>query len=114
MVDISLFEEGVLQSEFDLALQELDILFNTENTELIGHPTFGTNFLQFLWMLTPNVDLLERYIEEKIQTNTCFLRNMQYTVNVVFVNNDTENIYVVKIVLYDDSGKTKNKSFIIK
>ena len=65
-IDVGLFDKVVVNSYLDLALQELDILFNTRPTELLGHPTFGINFEQFLWTLTPSSDTLERYIKEKI------------------------------------------------
>ena len=64
MIDLSLDHRVILNSEFDAGLQELDLLFNTETTELINDPTFGTNFEQFLWQLTPATSALKKYIIE--------------------------------------------------
>lgn len=113
MVDISLFEEGVLQSEFDLALQELDILFNTENTQLIGVPNYGMNFEQFLWSLTPSVDSIEKYIKNKITTCTFYLSKMQYDIDASYLYGDGECVYVIKFTLYWNE-KTVNKNFVVK
>ena len=40
MIDLALTGDIIIDNELDEALQELDILFNTENTELIGYPEF--------------------------------------------------------------------------
>ena len=72
MIDLALTGDIIIDNELDEALQELDILFNTENTELIGYPEFGTNFEQFLWEVTPAVEDVKRYIYEVLaQTYYC-------------------------------------------
>ena len=47
MIDLALDSKIFIDTNIDAALQELDLLFNTENTELIGYPEYGTNFEQF-------------------------------------------------------------------
>ena len=66
MIDLALDSNVFIDSVFDAALQELDIILNTRYTELIGYPKFGTDFEQFLWQLTPSAQSLKRYILEKI------------------------------------------------
>ena len=51
MIDLAIDSRIFLTEEIDLAVQELDVLFNTENTQLLGMPDFGSNFEQFLWQL---------------------------------------------------------------
>lgn len=114
MVDLGLFDKPVINDRLEMAIQELDLLFNTQTTELIGNTSFGMNFLQFLWMLTPNVDALEKYIEEKIQMNTLFLRNMKHDVRIDFILLETECVYVVQISVFDSSGNKKEKQYVIK
>ena len=41
MIDLAIDSRIYLQDLLDLSLQELDILFNTTNTELIGYTDFG-------------------------------------------------------------------------
>ena len=49
MIDLALDGRVMIRNIMDEAVQELDILFNTDTTELLGYPTYGTNFEQFLW-----------------------------------------------------------------
>ena len=37
MIDLALDGRVMIHSELDEAIQELDLLFNTENTELLGY-----------------------------------------------------------------------------
>lgn len=102
-MDIGLFDKPIIESEFELAVQELDILFNTQNTELIGNPKYGTNFLQFLWVLQPECDKLESYIYDKIQMFTMYLRNTRFTINVDIANDESDAIYIINVFLYRDT-----------
>ena len=62
MLDLAIDSRIFIYNEEDAALQELDILFNTENTELIGYPRYGTNFEQFLWNMNPRTIYILIYI----------------------------------------------------
>lgn len=112
MIDIGL-DDVIITDEFDAALQELTILFNTSNTELLGNTKYGMNFEQFLWALTPQVDSLEKYIKEKINTCTFYLRNFRYDINIEYIYEEHQGIYIVKFSLYKNN-KTVNHKFIIK
>jgi len=115
MIDFAIDSRLYLQKNIDLALQELDILFNTENTELIGYPDFGTNFEQFLWELVPSVESLQKYINQKIQTDTLFLKNMENDISIDV--DDTEygnNIYVVNIIIKDPEGNQIKRIYKLK
>ena len=112
MLDLALDNRIFLYEKIDCAIQELDILFDTENTELINNPQFGTNFEQFLWQLNPSPNELKKYINEKIQFFTYFLANMEYEIDVNIINGELRNIYVVKInIKYNDETKTKIYQF---
>ena len=112
MLDLSLDNRVFLYDKIDCAIQELDILFGTENTELINDPQFGTNFEQFLWQLNPSPNSLQKYVEEKIKFYTYFLSNLEYSVDVEVLNGEIRNIYNVKISIKDgDDIKTKTYQF---
>jgi hypothetical protein len=113
MIDLALNESLFIYDPLDAAIQELDILFGTKNTELIGNPDYGTAFEYFLWQLTPNVDSVDSYIREKINTSTIFVRNMKYNLKVYYYTDVAENIYVVQITLYDSSNRKKDKTYFI-
>lgn len=97
MIDLALDSRITLNNVLDCAVQEIDLLFNTENTELIGDPQYGTNFEQFLWQLTPSPNELKRYISDKIDNYTYFTRQLKYDIDVKLVNGEYRTIYVVTI-----------------
>lgn len=113
MLDIGLKDDIFISNELDAALQELDILFNTENTQLLGVPSYGVNFEQFLWSLTPATDSIEKYLKNKITTCTYHLAKLPYTIQAEYIYGDGECIYVIHFALqYKD--KQYNKNFVVK
>lgn len=97
MIDLALDSKIFIDTNIDAALQELDLLFNTENTELIGYPEYGTNFEQFLWSTSPSTDTVKEYIEDKISNNTFFLAQMEHDVDVQILDGEYRQIYYVQI-----------------
>lgn len=98
MLDISLNDNIFIDTELDAAIQELDMLFNTENTELIGYPEYGTFWDDFLWQLTPSTLELQRYITEKMSA-TIFLPRFSPKVEIDYEIGTERAIYYVKITL---------------
>jgi hypothetical protein len=112
MLDLALDGRVFLETEVDCALQEIDMLLNTENTQLIGYPQYGTEFETFLWTLTPTTGEIEKYIREKIDTQTHFACKMEYYVKASYLEGDYRSIYYVKIALVDkESGTTKIREY---
>ena len=103
MIDLALDSKIFIDTNIDAALQELDLLFNTENTELIGYPEYGTNFEQFLWSTTPSIDTVKEYIEDKISNNTFFLSQMEHDINVQILDGEYRQIYYVQISVVNGS-----------
>lgn len=101
MIDLALDSSIFINTNLDAALQELDMLFNTEQTELIGAPDYGTNFEQFLWTLNPSKDDIKKYIQDKISEDTYFLSQMDYEINVEILQGQYREIYYISIVVYD-------------
>lgn len=103
MLDLSLNSSIYTNDIWEAAIQEIDIIFATTNTELLGYPEFGTNFDEFLWTLTPTTGALQEYIEKQLR-NTSFVSKLKYHLDInCKVNVDTyENEYKVTITLYDD------------
>lgn len=112
VLDLSLsnkiFETDILSA----AMQEIEILFETINCELIGHPDFGTTFDQYLWALTPLTSSLKEYISSKIN-QTVFASSLRNHIDVEFINDSVDSMYHVKIYLYTDTEYTV-KEFDIK
>lgn len=105
MLDLSLDYKIFVRTELDAAVQELDILFNTQNSELINDPSFGTYFEQFLWQMSPSPESLKSYIMEKIQ-GTYFLQKQNVSVDVYAQRGEYRIIYNV-IVNIEDKNNNK-------
>lgn len=101
-LDLSLDNRIMLNTKLDCAIQELDMLFNTTNTEIIGKPEYGTNFEQFLWQLTPSTDELRKYIYQKIK-DTYFVSQYEVDINIRTELGELRDIYYVEITLKTDS-----------
>lgn len=113
MIDFALDSSIFINTTLDEALQELDILFNTENTELIGYPQYGMNFEQFLWDLTPSINEIKSYINEAIQQHTLFVRSMKYEITVNVVEGKFRMIYRVGISV-NANGTTGTRYYEFK
>ncbi len=110
MIDLALDGRVMLYSELDEAVQELDLIFNTENTELLGYKDFGTSFEQFSWQLSPNVDSLKQYIDDKINS-TMYLSNFKHNVDVECDKGEYRLIYYVKITVYDKDNNEITRKY---
>lgn len=100
MIDLAIDTRVFLNTTLDVAIQELDMIFNTSNGELIGYPEYGTNFEQFLWQLNDATDKLREYIYEKIR-DSYFLKDMLVDVDINTIEGEMRKIYVVKIIVGD-------------
>ena len=99
--DLSLDNTVFVTDTLQAAMQELDILFNTEPTELIGNTSFGTFFEQFLWDLQPRESELKDYITRKITENTYWVNQYDWEVTIT-VNTDMQNAQnTVNDIIYD-------------
>ena len=109
MLDLAIDNRVFIYDIIDAAIQEIDLLFNTTNTELIGYTDYGTNWMQFLWVLNPSITELENYIYNKLN-DTYFVRQLDYQVNVA-VNEDSEvnASYIVSIDLHTVNGSRHGK-----
>lgn len=115
IIDLAIDGRVFIESDLDAAVQELDLLFNTSNTELIGYPLFGTNFEQFLWQLNPAEESIKSYIKKKISDNTFFMKEMDYEISVVAQQGKMRDIYVVSIVIKDPvSGRIQKRTYQLR
>lgn len=111
VIDLALDNKIFVSDKLNAALQELDMLFNTTNTELIGHPKYGTNFESFLWQMTPSPNALKSYIEDKIKNFTLFCQEYDIVVEVEIVPGEYRSIYNVVIALRTDPNSRNALGF---
>lgn len=123
--DLSFNDDIFVTDALAAAMQELDLLFNTDPTELLGNTSFGTFFEQFLWDLQPRESDLKDYITRKIKEDTYWVQQYDWEVNVKVnqdqntgtnaindVIGDPYSIYIVTIDLYaneTDASYRQNK-----
>lgn len=108
MIDLAIDSRVFLNRDIDMALQEIDLLFSTTNTELIGYPEFGTNFEQFLWTLTPTTSELQKYINEKLR-ECYYVNQFKVDTDVEMLTGEIRSIYVVYIEITDWDTNEKRK-----
>lgn len=114
MIDLAIDSRIFINTEIDAALQELDLLFNTENTELIGYPRYGSNFEQFLWQLTPSPDALEQYIKE-LFLSTYWINKLNTDISVKVLEGEYRNIYYVRIIISDpETGESGYRDYQLR
>ena len=101
-LDLALDNRILLNDPLDCAIQELDMLFNTTNTELIGNPDYGTGFEQFLWEIAPSIEELKKYIYKKINS-TYFIPRFKPEINIHTEPGELREIYYVEIQLNTNS-----------
>ena len=99
MKELALDSRVFLNNDIDCALQELDLLLNTTNTELINDTTFGVELETFLWTLTPTTSELQKYLTEKISQHTYYCKKFLIDVNCKFMEGTYRSIYLVEISL---------------
>lgn len=107
MLDLAVDERIMLNDPLDCAIQELDLLFNTVNTELIGNVNYGTNFEQFQWQLLASEEDIKRYIYERISHHTYFIQQYDYDVEVAIDDSTANSCYYVKININVESDDPK-------
>ncbi len=113
MLDLAIDSRIFIYNEEDAALQELDILFNTENTELIGYPRYGTNFEQFLWNMNPSPRELRAYILEKF-ADTLYLNRVETYVYVDILPGEFRSIYQVVIQIGNSGAPNKTRVYQLR
>lgn len=110
MIDLAIDNRIFIENNLEAALQELDLLFNTECTELIGDPQFGVSLDQFLWTLTPTTESFRDYIEEKL-SHLFYLKFFKYNLNIEFLEGEFRSIYHLSIDIYLDNNQKIKKEY---
>lgn len=113
--DLKLFNGLIVSDVMDAAIQELDILFATEETELLGDYSYGINFEQFLWTLNPSPSEVDQYLMVKIQNQTYFCKLLDLTINTEVMQGTIRDIYVIKMYFRNSEGEQQHlKNWMFK
>lgn len=109
-LDIALNEDIIITSKLAQALQELDILFNTERTELLGDTNFGSFFEGYLWEMNRPNDDVKTYIRNVMQQSYIF-NEMLDDINVQMIDGEYRPIYIIQITLKDNEANQSQKRY---
>jgi hypothetical protein len=101
MVDFSLYKRSgvaTVNQEVDLLLQQVDILFDTTPTEVLGDENFGTKYDTYLYDTRLSASNLKLIVETDIsQLN---LMGWDYDVEVHLLQGTEQDIAVIQITFY--------------
>lgn len=98
MVDFCLYNKGGLSSinaEVDLLIQQVDILFDTTPTEVLGSESFGTKYDAYLYDNRLSADNLKSIISADI--SQIYLMGWSYDVEVYLLQGTEQDIAVINI-----------------
>lgn len=79
--DLAMDDDVLVTDKTIAALQELDMIFLTEHTELLGDYNYGCALERFLWDLVPSLSEIKQYIEKKLK-DTIYVSQFNYTIDV--------------------------------
>lgn len=101
MVDFSLYKKSgtaTINQEVDLLLQQVDILFDTTPTEVLGDENFGTKYDSYLYDTRLSASNLKLIVEDDLsQLN---LMGWDYEVEVHLLQGTEQDIAVIRITFY--------------
>ena len=100
MVDFCLYEKGgksSLNTEVDLIIQQIDILFDTTPTEVLGDDQFGTNYDRCLYEVRMSAANLKTIVENDLDSINLFGWNKE--VEVHLLQGTEQDIAIINIIL---------------
>ena len=109
MLDLALDDRIFLNDPIDCAVQELDLILNTNCTELIGYTDYGTNFEQFLWGMSPSAEEVKKYVRTKLY-DTYFLKNYMIDIDVEILTGNVRDIYYMTVKIKNPNDKENKES----
>lgn len=113
MLDLSLDNKIINTSYLDEAIQELDLMFNTECTELLGDTYYGMSIDQFLWSLTPMTEAFKDYINKKL-SGLFYLKYFNYNFDLQYLEDEYQSLYHLTIDIYIDNDRKIQKEYDFK
>lgn len=94
-------KEPVIDHQFDLFLQELDILFKTPRGSVFGNREFGQSTEDLLWKTNMNTDYMKISITEQIKSSCYMNEYYKWSVDVKVLKGTSRDIGLIDIVIRD-------------
>lgn len=98
MIDFNLdIGSPIKNNDIDLLLQQIDLLFDTNQKEVLGHDGFGTKYDEYLYKLNISNESLKQEVLSDLHSLTLFGYNPE--VNVYLMQGTEQDIALIDIVL---------------
>lgn len=101
-------QHNVIDDDASYVMQQIDILFDTTPTEVLGSEEFGTRYEDFLYNLSISNEGVKSQIESDL--STLDMRGFKYDVNVQLFVGTENDIALVQINLYKN-GRSYQKNY---
>lgn len=114
MVDFCIYEKGghaSLKYEIDLIIQQVDLLFDTTPTEVLGQLDFGTKYDEYLYNLRFSAENMKSKVESDLRQLTLF--GWTYNVDVYLLDGTERDIIVIDIVFRKGSQSARKTYKIV-
>ncbi len=109
VVDISSYEDiPLLNSDVDILIQSIGILFDTSIGEVIGAENFGSDFERFIWDLSISNSQISDYVRSLIFNNIYIATNFNISVSTDILKGTKNDIILVSI---DIENKETKKTY---
>lgn len=105
MIDFSLDEEPIKNSDESLLLQQIDILFDTHPGQVLGSEEYGTEYDRYLYDLKLSNEAIK--IQVLNDLNSLDLRGFVPTVNVYMLQGTEQDICLINIILTKEDNIIK-------
>ena len=112
MIDFCLTKDAVLlQQDVDLVLQQIDMLLDTSPKEVLGDPSYGSDYERFIWDLTASEGAIDRYVINNITNNVDLLGFQLNVVSEIYYG--TQNDIILIVIELSKDGYTYKKVYNI-
>lgn len=111
-IDIGLYSDNLLLTrDFDIFVQEIDILFSTTPTEILGLPFCGVDWDSYVWDLTLSPNRISSDIKALISVYTTMSQKFKYDVNCEILFGSNSDIILLTLDLWDEEDTLYKKTY---
>ncbi len=105
-----------IRKPLDLFLQEIDILFDTEQGQIFGQRSFGYQLEQLIWKTGLSEDSIESLATAQIKENCFSEKEFNWTLTVQIMKGSSKDIGVIDLSIRNrsDNALIAQPRFIFK
>lgn len=112
MIDFNILDDNVqTEDTIDLILQQIDMILDTNAGDVLGCPSYGSDYYKFIWDLNYPVSKIKSYTKSLLDSNVDFF-GIEYDVKVSILKGEVNDIILLEIDIYDED-KTYQKTYKI-